>query len=503
MNATTIALSLISHTNAGKTTLARTLLGRDIGEVGAAPHVTLEAAAYTLQTTAQGDALVLWDTPGFGNSARLAQRLAAHSDAIGWLLAQTWDRFREPGFYLSQRAVRNVRDEADVVLYLVNAAESPSDTGYLTPELDVLGWIARPTFVLLNQTGRPRGHAAAAEDEARWLAAVGQRPFIRGVLSLDAFTRCWVQESVLLAALAPAVPGHKQAAYGRLVAAWQARRVAQFDAAMEAIAAPVALAACDRVVLTDDSDAGGRWLGAVRSLAVRPLRNRNARDAATALAARLDAAVRDSTNRLIALHDLEGSAGAAVRAQLGEHVRVDAPLHEGKAALMGSLVSGALAGLAADLAAGGLSLGAGTLVGAIAGALGGRGVARGYNVLRGHTRPVLQWDEELLDDLVAAAILRYLAVAHFGRGRGAWTEDEDPAFWRDTVQRELRTRRSALEALWQRRGRDCEALRMEADLRAFLAACTHAVLLALYPVLREPGAKSWFEVPRASPPKRA
>ena len=38
-----IALSLISHTNAGKTTLARTLLGRDIGEVRDAPHVTLDA----------------------------------------------------------------------------------------------------------------------------------------------------------------------------------------------------------------------------------------------------------------------------------------------------------------------------------------------------------------------------------------------------------------------------------------------------------------------------
>ena len=35
-----VSLSLVSHTNAGKTTLARTLLGRDIGEVRDAPHVT-------------------------------------------------------------------------------------------------------------------------------------------------------------------------------------------------------------------------------------------------------------------------------------------------------------------------------------------------------------------------------------------------------------------------------------------------------------------------------
>ena len=38
-----VALSLISHTNAGKTTLARTLLGRDVGEVRDEAHVTQEA----------------------------------------------------------------------------------------------------------------------------------------------------------------------------------------------------------------------------------------------------------------------------------------------------------------------------------------------------------------------------------------------------------------------------------------------------------------------------
>jgi len=37
MAPTTIALSLVSHTNVGKTTLARTLLGRDIGECATPP----------------------------------------------------------------------------------------------------------------------------------------------------------------------------------------------------------------------------------------------------------------------------------------------------------------------------------------------------------------------------------------------------------------------------------------------------------------------------------
>ena len=46
-----VALSLISHTNAGKTTLARTLLGRDVGEVRDAPHVTTEATPHPLIET--------------------------------------------------------------------------------------------------------------------------------------------------------------------------------------------------------------------------------------------------------------------------------------------------------------------------------------------------------------------------------------------------------------------------------------------------------------------
>ncbi len=77
-----IALSLISHTNAGKTALARTLLRRDVGDVRDAPHVTTESERYTMIESAQGDALYLWDTPGFGDSARLARRLAGFENPI-------------------------------------------------------------------------------------------------------------------------------------------------------------------------------------------------------------------------------------------------------------------------------------------------------------------------------------------------------------------------------------------------------------------------------------
>jgi predicted GTPase len=81
-DATAINLSLISHTNAGKTTLVRTLLGQDVGEVRDAAHVTGEATPYVLLQDG-GDTLLLWDTPGFGDTARLLKRLKLSRNPVG------------------------------------------------------------------------------------------------------------------------------------------------------------------------------------------------------------------------------------------------------------------------------------------------------------------------------------------------------------------------------------------------------------------------------------
>ena len=90
-----VELALVSHTNAGKTTLARTLLGRDVGDVRDAAHVTDLAERYELLRLDDGTALWLWDTPGFGDSARLLQRLRLAANPLGWLLREAWDRWRD------------------------------------------------------------------------------------------------------------------------------------------------------------------------------------------------------------------------------------------------------------------------------------------------------------------------------------------------------------------------------------------------------------------------
>ncbi len=491
----TVALSLISHTNVGKTTLARTLLRREIGEVRDEAHVTLEAERHPL-IEADNARLELWDTPGLGDSVRLARRLAGRTNPIGWFLSEVWDRFRDRAFWSSQRALRNILDEADVVLYLVNAAEAPEDIGYLDAELSVMALLGKPVFVLLNQMGPPKSPDAEATEVTRWRDRTRGAACVRSVLALDAFARCWVQEDTLLAAVGEALPRDRRAAFETLREAWRTRDLAAWRASMQELARRVARAALDREVVKPEG-----WTGRLRqvgaALGLRGEGTLTAQEfAMQALAERLDSDIRESTDRLIALHGLEGKASAVVLARLSEHYAVREPVSEGKAALWGGVVTGALAGLKADLASGGLTMGAGLLAGGVLGALGAAGLARGYNLVRGVDAPRLTWASKVIEELVRTALLGYLAVAHYGRGRGEWAASEHPAFWNDHVDAVIAARKERLAAILKRResngsvrigstGDDSAAISALVDaLSAWFEEASAALLARLYPDAR-------------------
>lgn len=492
---TTVTLSLVSHTNAGKTTLARTLLGTDIGVVVDKEHVTQFADGHDLVTTPEGDCLRLWDTPGFGDSARLARRMRLDGQPLGWFLTQVWDRWRDRSFWASQQALRHVQAESDVVLYLVNAAESPQAAGYVAPEMDLLAWVGKPVLVLLNQLGAPRAAADEAAETEAWRAHLARWPLVQGVLPLDAFARCWVHEATLLEAVQGVLQGERAAAMARLAAAWRARRQETFDASMQALAASLARTAAAREAVPEPAGLGER-LRMIGGAVARRLDTDAAADPATAaqqrLAAALEAEVRDSTTRLIELHGLEGRAQGEilerVAGQFARHERVP----EGKAAIFGGAVTGALAGLKADIVSGGLTLGGGMLAGGLIGALGAAGLARGINVVRGTGRSWVSWGDTAMAPLVAAALLRYLAVAHFGRGRGEWVQGEAPPHWAKTVTEVLAPQQAALAALWAGRSdrfdNDGEAERLAAALQPLLAAAAQAALQRLYPGSHNPPA---------------
>jgi hypothetical protein len=170
-----------------------------------------------------------------------------------------------------------------------------------------------------------------------------------------------------------------------------------------------------------------------------------------------------------------------VLARLAAHYAVTRRVGEGKAAILGGLVTGSLAGLKADIATGGLTLGGGLIAGGIIGAIGAAGLARGYNLVRGTDAVSVTWTDAVLEDLVVSAVLGYLAVAHYGRGRGDWQASEHPPHWEDTVRAALAQHAQPMATLRAQRPRRAPVDALAVALQPGFAALTRDVLGRLYP----------------------
>lgn len=431
-----IHLSLVSHTNIGKTTLARTLLGRDIGEVADRAHVTETTDDYVLARTPEGCELILWDTPGFGNSVALAKRLKGRANPVGWFLSEVWDRVANKSLWLNQKALKHVKETSNVVLYLVNATELPDSAPYVSAEMRILEWIGKPVVVLLNQMGEPKPPEAEQADVDRWTNAMSSYPIVNSVLPMDAFARCWVQEFALFDAIAKALPEELQATFDSLREVWSRKRRAAYNGSIQAMTHYLEKLANDREIaesatIMDQIKFLGKRLGIIKNETIYdPLGA-----AQTALASRAADEFCALTDELIAINSLKGKG---VRKELLRRLLTDwevtSPMHIAPAAVAGAVSVGTASGLATDLATGGLSMGLGTLLATAIGALGGVGLAVAYNHKKEINATVISWSEEALKDFLIEAVLLYIAVSHFGRGRGNWDESERPHYWKKLVE---------------------------------------------------------------------
>jgi hypothetical protein len=273
---------------------------------------------------------------------------------------------------------------------------------------------------------------------------------------------------------------------------WRDARWAVFDEAVRALARSLARVACTRIVLDGSRGLGEllrklplRLVQVLRAAGGEPGRDDATTAAQRELLARLDADVRASTAELLELHGLSGQAEGEILARVAQQIDISARIDEGRAAVFGGMLTGALAGLKADLASGGLTMGGGLLAGGVLGALGAAGVARGINVMRGGGPAWAGWSSDAMAPIVEATLLRYLAVAHFGRGRGDWAHGEPPPHWQPLVRQVLQGRQPALGALWKKRGSaieaEAEAGQLAQTLAPILADALVEVLQRLYP----------------------
>jgi GTPase SAR1 family protein len=474
----TVTLSLISHTNVGKTTLARTLLRRDVGQTGDRPHVTDLSEAHVMVAT-QGCRLLLWDTPGFGDSARLIRRLQTSQQPIFWMLTQIWDRFTNRPLWCSQQAMKNVRDEADVVLYLVDASQSPEEAAYVAMEMQILTWADKPVVLLLNQTGAPRAAEVEAAEEKRWLDHLARYPVVKSVLNLDAFARCWVQESELLEVLAPIVPEEKKDSFAKLRHAWHQKNLVVHQEALDVLSRSLVSSLFDEIEVKPTTFL--QKIGLNRAEVDAEMKS-----ARQELTTRLHHRLVDATNELIRLFGLEGHASPEGQSmQVGQFGLPD-KINEPMWSAIGGLAAGLTTGLMADFIAHGFTFFGGAVLGAIGGGTSAYMMAKTYNLVRGTNGNDVRWSAAHFIEQVQLTLLCYLAVSHYGRGRGHWSEGEHPEHWRDLVRETVAQLEERIHQAWKMVGdkKNDQAVTLEEVKKRIDSLMTDAcaqLLRQLYP----------------------
>jgi len=326
----------------------------------------------------------------------------------------------------------------------------------------------RPVLLLLNQVG-----AGREQQLEGWRDLTTSHPSVRDVLSLDAFTRGWPEEGRLLRRVVPLLERGKRDGMESLARAWDERNIAIFDTSCSEMAASLARAATDREPLTrsgasDDADSG--LLDSVwRTLKLSSIDKRRAMKA---LDRRLDEATETLMRQLIGLHGLEGTSAARIEKRLLDFQVRGVSFDE---------KSGALGGLAADALSGGLTLGGGMIAGGILGALGGSALAKGYRLLGGQQHPTASWTVDFLVQLARQLLLRYLAVAHYGRGRGEYRDIERPAHWSGAVDATIgdaRALRVVLDRVDENAGADAQ---LDAKLSVWFRDRLREILREVYP----------------------
>jgi hypothetical protein len=125
-----------------------------------------------------------------------------------------------------------------------------------------------------------------------------------------------------------------------------------------------------------------------------------------------------------------------------------------------------------------MTFGAGAVLGGIAGAVGARKLTRLYNAEKGVTGDTVRWSEEFMEARLEGALVRYLAVAHFGRGRGDFQLAEAPGLWREAVGAALRAQASVRSTLWAELRADPAAT---ARLAVVVENLLTSALRSLYP----------------------
>ena len=444
-----VELCVVAHRSADREALLRVLAQES-------------DAGRTLMRSAQDDVLRWVDLSG----ARVpAAAPPAPATETGWF-QRLIAAFRDGGGRspaVTDPVLSATRNESDLAIHVVGAED---DLAAARPLLD---WLGKPVLVIAHP---PNASEAAAELLARCETEARRLAVPATVLPFEAFAGCWVQETALLEAIGQLLPEAKRAGFARITSAWEERSSARLVRAMGAVADHLLFAA--RQVEEIHSDALS-----VKSLvpAQRTVEAQARQQAIDRVVQRLDASAAEMFARLRKLHGVEDAAGA-LQHRLEEKFVVQRPVHTPQVGMAGA-ATGAAMGASVDLLVGGLTLGAATALGALVGGSAAFIAAAWKNRSTSSGSTVVQLSDEMMQAMVEAAMLRYLAVAHYGRGTAGASGELRP-FWKSEVVAAVEARKAMLTPFWTAARTQPDAGRLALALARELETLARQVLAALH-----------------------
>ena len=429
-------------------------------------------AGRTLMRSSQDDVLRWVDLSGARVPAAAPPAPAAETGWLQRLIAGLRDGGGHQAAVITDPALAAARNESDLAIHVVGAEND------LAVGRPLLHWLGKPVLVVTHPSAA--GHAAMelkvqSETEARRLGLPA------AVLAFEAFAGCWVQEPALLEAIGRLLPETKQAGFARIRSAWEERSSARLVRAMGAVADHLLFAA--RQVEEIHSDALS-----VKSLvpAHRTVDAQARQQAIDRVVQRLDASAAEMFARMRKLHGVEEVAAGALQHRLEEKFVVQRPVHTPQAGMAGA-ATGAAMGASVDLLVGGLTLGAATALGALVGGSAAFIAAAWKNRSTSSGSTVVQLSDEMMQAMVEAALLRYLAVAHYGRGAVDASGELRP-FWKSEVVAAVEARKAMLTPFWTAARTQPDAGRLALALARELETLARQILAALHgaPTMQAP-----------------
>ena len=385
-----IAIAVVGHTNAGKTSLLRTLTRRRrFGEVSPRPGTTRHVEAVDL--VVDGSAALRWlDTPGLEDPIGLR-------DALGPLRADMTPPQRIRAFLATRAAQEAFEQEAkvlrtlleiDAALFVIDCREPV--VAKFRSEVEILASCGKPVLPVLNFVLDPQSR------EAAWSALLADFA-LHAQVRFDAVAPFDDGQAQLYASLQALLP-QRQAALRAVTAFLDREREARDEAALRLIADALLALAAMRVTLSrDELAAPPRKRQIVEAFRAEVLQR--ARRAVQDLL-EIHAFARDDAE-LAMLPWLDGRWATDL---FHPETLRDAGVRLGKGAAIGAGI-----GLAADVALAGLSLGAAAALGAT---LGGA-ASQGFGTLGRRLANALQGREALsLEDTVVLVVAQRLLGLH-------------------------------------------------------------------------------------------